>query len=297
MEQSSEEVQRAVEERHGGQSPLAPQGQSERLNGESPQLQQVHGDSEAEQHSLADSRTPSQDNPAAADCGDEQENATPARPPGPGDDEFENFHRSFTVGANPLDTLASRAAYGPSFPDSNSGQDPTNAPAPSADAAPQVAPQGVSEEQHQQPQQPQSSSPPTPPPPPSQDKEDPTVVQARRSMMARTGDRHARGKLPEPIDGRFLPPDCPPLEPQMPAPRSSKRYMDDKKRSPDVFEGSVREEDSSPLEDEEHMVSCRGCNLDVIVRKAAVVVRCKNCGKVNPASSVDRFDRSQFTAT
>jgi hypothetical protein len=202
----------------------------------------------------------------------------------PGDAEFESFHRSFAIiGPNQLD---SRASITPYLHLLNSGDGPgsmISIAAPVAGEANQTG--GSSQEQEQL----SSSSPP-----PSQP-EDPTIVQARRSMMRRTGDRHARGKLPESKEGRYLPPDCLPLDPRIPAPRSSKRYMKHKKRSPDVFEGSARSDDVKSLKDDEHIVSCRGCNLNVVVRKAAVLVRCKNCDRVTPASSViKRFYQSQF---
>lgn len=270
---------------YGGISPrVVSQDQAEHMNGDGRHLQNVHEDHEGEPHIVNASPAPEIGSDSAHES--DQEGPIRTRPEGAGDDEFESFHRSFTVGTNALDSMAPRATPGP-FPDPGNGQDPTTTTVATTPASPEpVNPAGLGPQEQHQPPQPSSS------PPPSQLKEDPTVVQARKSMLARTGDRHARGKLPEPKEGRFLPPDCLPTEPQLPAPRSSKRYMKHKSRSPDVFEGCQYSEDSKALEDDEHVIACRSCNLDVVVKKAAVVVLCESCGKINPASSMDRLHES-----
>jgi hypothetical protein len=125
--------------------------------------------------------------------------------------------------------------------------------------------------------------------------EDPTIVQARKSMLARTGDRHARGKLPGPKEGRFLSPDALPVEPLIPNTRSSKRYTKERRRLPDVVDGVSQTESGAALKDDEHVVICRRCQTDLLVKKAAFAVRCKACGEVNPASSGNRGHQSRFT--
>jgi hypothetical protein len=190
------------------------------------------------------------------------------------DNEFESFHRSFTIGANLLDSLANRpGSFGGSPAEENGGLE-SMTPLTSSGGPGGMGPQETFSSEL------------------SQLHEDPTVVQARKSMMARTGDRHARGKLPEPKEGRFLSPDALPVEPLIPTTRSSKRYIKERRRLPDVVEG--QSENGAAMQEDEHVVICRRCQTDLRVKKAAFAVLCKSCGELNPASSGNRSHQSRF---
>ncbi|CAB9507872.1 expressed unknown protein [Seminavis robusta] len=220
---------------------------------------------------------------AAGDPGQNQDlpGAAPTtgegNPGQPDDVAFESFHRSFTIGGNVLDNLGTT-------PRSGDGPFPSVAPTETQDQAP-------------------SPMTPSPVPPPvipeaqlSQLHEDPTVVQARKSMMARTGDRHARGKLPGPTEGRFVAPDRGSAEPQIPTPRSSKRYTRKKQRLPDFVVGYLRTDTPAPLKSSEHVITCRRCDKSLGALKASVAIRCKACGEVNPASPGNRYHQPRFSA-
>lgn len=165
------------------------------------------------------------------------------------DDEFEEFHRSFTTGSSPLEMLAGSNHASPDLFTSSTSQ--------------RV--------------QPRQQTP--------DEVEDPTILQARESMMARTGDRHARGKLPEPREGKFQPPHSSPVEPRIPQPRGSKRYVKQKHRVPDVIEGMVSAAQATRMEDDKHVVVCAGCQLPLVVRKDALLVRCQVCQNISPVAS------------
>lgn len=294
MEPTSDEEQIDREERQGGMPPSVPSAlveQTERPHRDGNPSRSDHDNEEEDASSSPGfDASPSTGFLVGASTQVEQEATTRPDPIGPGDEEFETFHRSFTIGTTTMDTLGARTPYAPP-PDPNSGADsasPTATPPPTPLSPALLGPEDSHRPEDQE-------TPEKEPSLPSPDKEDPTVVQARRSMMRRTGDRHARGKLPEPREGRFLPPDCLPLEPQVPAPRSSKRYTMKKRRPPDVVEGKERHDDKKPLEEDEHLVHCHRCDLDIIAMKASVVVRCKSCNKVNPTSSMDSFGLSQFS--
>lgn len=293
MEPTSDEEQIDREERQGGMplrvpspSPLVERTEGLHRDG-NPSRSEHDEEEEDASSSPCFNASPSSDLLGGTSAQVEQEAATRTEPIGPGDEEFETFHRSFTIGTSTMDTLGARTPYVPP-PDPNNGADSAT---PTATPPPPLSPAVLGpEDPHRLEDQ---ETPEKEPSQPSPDKEDPTVVQARRSMMRRTGDRHARGKLPEPREGRFLPPDCLPLEPLIPAPRSSKRYTRKKRRPPDVVEGKECHDDMKPLEEDEHLVHCHRCDLDIIAMKASVVVRCKSCNKVNPTSSMDRFGLSQ----
>jgi hypothetical protein len=197
------------------------------------------------------------------------------------DNEFENFHRSFTIGANLLDSLGTRpGSFVGAAAETTNGEPMT--PLPSSQRHSIGGPSGMGPQETFASELEQLS-------------EDPTIVQARKSMLARTGDRHARGKLPVPKEGRFLSPDALPVEPQIPNTRSSKRYIKYRRRFPDVVDGVSQTESGASLKDDEHAVICRRCQTDLLVKKAAFAVRCKACGEVNPASSGNRSLQSRYT--
>ena len=206
-----------------------------------------------------------------------------------GDDEFESFHRSFAIGNNPLEKIPanSRPGFGNVSQDADAMSQMTSVAI--SPVSSNIAGQSQQQLEHQQQRQQQHhelqrqqhfSSQPS-----QSDEEDPTLAQARRSMMARSGDRHARGKLPGPNEGRFIRPDSVPSEPQIPPPRSSKRYIRHKLRPPDILEGASRTGNKHTLKDSEHVVKCGVCSRELVVEKTAVIVRCSACSKVSPASS------------
>ena len=215
----------------------------------------------------------------------------PTRPNDGGDVEFESFHRSFAMGDNPLNSLVAASSNMPVLI-GISEQESLIGSSVSPATSPEMTQQRHLQQQSsimspQEEQQQQGLSPvrqhrrhqyvPTP----LHVNEDITVVQARQSMMARSGDRHARGKLPGPTEGRLMQPDSLAADPQLPPPRSSKRHLGQKIRPPDIMNG---EEHTNiyAANDNEHFVTCPSCDRTLRVEKAAIVVRCKSCSKVSP---------------
>jgi len=218
--------------------------------------------------------------------------------------EFDDFRRSFALRGNPLEPLATGRSGTGTYTDGNGDNnnlgaaiDPMRsnlvgplAPAPVGAAQPEAYIPRGNEQPYASPLHPHPGHFQSAPQLPNlidMNDEDPIENQARRSMQARTGDRHARGRLPEPREGRFLPPDSSTVEPQMPPPKSSKRFMKQKARAPDLISGGYAR--SERIRDDEHYVLCEKCDQSLVVRKVAIMVRCKTCGQVSPASSRRRF--------
>ena len=211
------------------------------------------------------------------------------------DHEFEEFHRSF--GSNPLEMMINNSSS-----NSNNG---INVATTSSEAATPQHHLRLSVELQQQ-QQPLAIS---------ASGEDPAVAQARRSMLARTGDRHARGKLPEASEGNFQPPHSAPEEPKIPPPKGSKRFVKQKERIPDILTGTLLlpaetenqdnsnnnndnggKKKASRVKDDDHVVTCGKCQKRLVVKKAAVLVRCEVCQAISSASSEKKGSSSYAAA-
>lgn len=205
------------------------------------------------------------------------------------DEDYEDFQRNFTLRTNPLDSLTGTRMEEPSSLALTSVTAPigSNESRRSSQQQQQIQQQILQEEQQSTPVQAPSHSSSQPPSVErhAHQSEDPTIVQARNSMMARAG-RHGRRTLPQPKEGKCRPPRSSTIEPTMPPPQRSRRFIDPKhKRVLDLVLGVRDSSGSSPINDDEHIVACEECQLKLVAKKSAILVQCEACHAINTASS------------